>query len=328
MPIRRIDLNLFRVFEAIMRHGSVTGASRELGVTASAVSHALSRLRQALGDELFVAGDSGMEATARAREMAPGISDGLGRLDSAATAKPFEPSEALRTFRVAATDYVAVTILPPFVGRLAAVAPQIDLRVFPFGRMDAVRQLDDGRLDFVLGWFGELPDRMRRATVLVETEAMVVRTGHPLTQGAITKERLFAFPHIVVELTGTEEEGIGGFVDDRGVWRRTWIERLLIETDDDTDGLVGRVAVCVPHYAAVAPMLRVTDMVATLPRSIAQRAVEQGGHVMLDLPYEPLAVTIEIIWHQRADRDGGAQWFVRELADTMRAVAEPPESER
>lgn len=303
-----------------MRHRSLSGASRELGVTPSAVSHALSRLRQALDDELFVPGDSGMEATARAHDMAPGIRGGLGQIELAVNAKPFEPSRTFRTFRIAATDYVAATILPRIVGRLAEVAPQIDLRVFPIGRLDVVSHLDDGRLDFAIGWFRDLPDRMHRATVFSETEAVIVRAGHPLTEGAVTKERLFAFPHIVVELTGTEGEAAGGFTDDRGVWRRTWIERLLIEMGDADDGLVGRVAVSVPHYAAVPPMLRTTDMVATLPRSLALGAVEQGTHAMLELPYDPLEVTIEVIWHERTDRDGGAQWFRRELIDTMLAT--------
>ncbi len=319
--MRRIDLNLFRVFEAVMRHRSVAGAGRELGVTASAVSHALSRLRQALADELFVPGESGMQPTARALELAPVIRDGLGRIDVALVARAFVPSAALRTFRLAATDYVGVTILPRMVSRIARVAPQIDLSVFPFSRMDAIRTLDDGRLDFVVGWFGALPERMRRATIMVEREAVAVRAGHPLTQGKLTRERLFAFPHIVVDLTGTEGQATDGFLDERGVWRRTWIERLLIEMGDGEPGLVGRVAVSVPHYAAVPPVLRVTDLVGTLPRSLALLAVEQGGLVMLDLPYEPLAVPIELVWHQRVEPDAGVQWLITELIDEMKSVA-------
>ncbi len=304
-----------------MQHRSVSGASQELGVTASAVSHALSRLRQALGDELFIPGESGMEPTARALELAPNIRDELERIDGAVSFKPFVPTESLRTFRIAATDYAAVTILPRLVGRLAETAPQIDLRVFPFSRTDVVRHLDDGRIDFVMGWFGDLPDRMRRATIMMEKEAMVVRTGHPLTAGPVTKERLFGFPHIVVELTGTEETAADGFFDDRGVFRRVWIERLLIEGDGD-QGLVGRVAVSVPHYAAVPPMLCATDMVATLPGRLARAAVQQGSLVMLDLPYEPLAVPIEALWHHRTERDAGAQWLLGELISVMQPAVD------
>lgn len=320
VTMQRIDLNLFRVFETVMRHRSVQEASRELGVTASAVSHALSRLRQALGDTLFVAGEDGMQPTARALELAPDIRDGLGRIETAIGAKPFVPSAALRTFRIAAADYVTVTILPHLVARLAEVAPQIDMRVFPFNRPDVARQLDDGRIDLVMGWFGDLPDRTRRATVIVEREAVVVRVGHPLTQEPVTRERLLAFPHVVVELTGTEEATVDGFLDDRGVWRRVWIERLLIDTSADDQGAIGRVAVSVPHYAAVPPLLRVTDMVATLPRSLACLAADQGTCVMLDLPYEPLAVPVEVVWHQRGERDGGLRWLIGELIDAMPAA--------
>ncbi len=318
--MRRIDLNLFRVFEAVLQHRSIKGASQELCVTASAVSHALSRLRQALGDELFVPGETGMEPTARALELAPGIRDGLGQIDVAISAKPFVPSEAVRTIRIAATDYAAITILPHLVARLARVAPQINLRVFPFSRTDVVRHLDESRIDLIVGWFDTLPDRMCRTKVLVEREAMVVRAEHPLTEGAVTTERLFAYPHIVVELTGSEEMIVDGFLDDRGVWRRVWIERMLIDMSDTEKGLVGRVAVSVPHYAAVPPMLRLTDMVATLPLSLARLAVEHGALTMLNLPYEPLAVPIEVVWHRRAEADIGLQWLVSELINALPAM--------
>lgn len=298
-----------------MLHRSVSGAGRELGVTPSAASHALSRLRQALGDELFVPGEAGMEPTARALDLAPGIRGGLALIDEAITVGPFVPAESVRTFRIAATEYGAVQLLAPSAGRLARAAPEIELRILPYGRMDVIQQLDDGRLDLVLGWFGEVPDRMRRRVVVEDREAVVVRPGHPLTEGPVTLERIFAFPFLVVELTGTEEQAVEGFLDDRGVWRRVWIDRLLIETGNGREDLVGHVAVSVPYYAAVPPMLAATDMVATLPLSLARRAAEEGRLAVLDLPYEPLAVQVEAVWHQRADRDAGLQWLIAELAE-------------
>ncbi|CAO3402400.1 Transcriptional regulator, LysR family [Azospirillum palustre] len=317
VPIRRLDLNLLRVFEAVMQHRSVIGASRELRITPSAVSHALARLRQSLEDDLFVHGTSGMEPTARALQLSSGIADGLGRIADAMSTKAFIPSEAVRTFRIAATDYAAVIVLPRIVARIAPLAPQIDLRVFPVNRMDVVRQLDDGRVDFVIGWFADLPDRMRRTTLLQESEAVVVRRGHPLAAGPVTRDRLFEFPHVVVELTGSEEGATDGFIDDRGVSRRVWVERLILEAADSDRGLTGRVAVSVPHYAAVPPLLQVSDMVATLPRLLALRAVEQSGLAILDLPYEPQRVNLDMILHQRAERDPGACWLIRQIAAAM-----------
>jgi len=316
LTIRRIDLNLFKVFDAVLKHRSVSAAARELAVTPSAVSHALARLRRALDDELFVAGDDGMAPTARALALAPGIRQGLGQFANAVESQPFVPAQSERAFRIAVSDYAAIFILPPLVARMVQEAPRAELRIFPISRLDVVRQLDEGRLDLAIGWFGEAPPRIDRTTIMEEREAIVVRPGHPLAQGPVTRAGLFAFSHVVVELTGTEEMALDGFLDERGVARRVWIERLLIERTDDDSGLIGRVAVSVPHYAAVAPILLASDLVATLPRRLAERAAALEGLVVLDLPYEPLAVPIEAIWHQRTERDTGLRW----LLDAVKAA--------
>jgi DNA-binding transcriptional LysR family regulator len=327
VTIEKLDLNLFKVFQAVLRHRSVSAASRELNVTSSAVSHALARLRQAIGDELFVSGESGMEPTPRARELAPGVSDGLERITRAISAQPFKASETHRTFRIAATDNFAITMLPRLVERMTSVSPQINLSIFPTTRLDVIRALDEGQIDFVVGWFRDLPERMRRATVAVEHETVVVRAGHPLTTGPVTRERLLAFPHIVVETTGGEAEPVDGYVDDRGAFRRVWIERLLMETEGTDRGLLGRVAISVPYHGAVAPLLLVSDMVATLPRRLANAAAAESRLVLLDLPYEPLAVSLEAVWHQRSDRDQGIRWLISLLQDALKpddAEFQPP----
>jgi DNA-binding transcriptional LysR family regulator len=188
MHIRMVDLNLFRVFDALMLHRSVREASQLLSVSPSAVSHALNRLRETIGDQLFIPGESGMEPTRRALELAVSVREGLESFALALTAKPFVPKEAVRTFRIAASDNTSVIILPLLVNRLVKSAPQVDLRVFPLNRLDVVRQLKRGEIDLVIGWFGELPDGMVRATLFREEEAIVVRAGHPLTQEKVTKD--------------------------------------------------------------------------------------------------------------------------------------------
>src|SRR6516225_5214675 len=163
--IRMVDLNLFRVFDAMMLHRSVRDASQILSVTPSAVSHALNRLRQTIGDELFIPSESGMQPTRRALELAAAVRQGLEMFESALKAKPFVPAEAVRTFRIAASDNTSVVVLPTLVKRLAKSAPHVDLRVFPLNRLDVVRQLERGQVDLVIGWFGELPAGLRRATL-------------------------------------------------------------------------------------------------------------------------------------------------------------------
>jgi DNA-binding transcriptional LysR family regulator len=189
--------------------------------------------------------------------------------------------------------------------------------VFPLNRLDVVRQLESGHVDLVIGWFGELPGGMRRKTLFREEETIVVRAGHPLTQDKVTKESLFEFSHVVVELTGTEEPAADGFMHHKGVARRVWIERALLEFQDEKIDLVGRAAVCVPHFAAVPPLLQATDMLATLPRRLALWAVAHFPLVLLDLPYAPKTVDVEMVWEQSADRDKGLQWLIDELAASM-----------
>jgi len=315
--LRMVDLNLFRVFDAMMLHRSVRKASQVLSVTPSAVSHALNRLRQTIDDELFIAGEFGMQPTRRALELAAAVREGLENFELALTAKPFVPAAAVRTFRIAASDNTSVVILPPLVKRLAKSAPHVDLRVFPLNRLDVVSELEKGEVDLVIGWFGELPGSMRRATLYQEEEAIVVRAGHPLTQGKVTIENMFEFSHVVVELTGTEEHTADGFMYDKGFAHRVWIERALLEFQDKKIDLVGRVAVCVPHFAVVPPLLQATDMLATLPRRLALWTVAHFPLVLLDLPYTPKTVDVEMVCDQRADRDKGLQWLIDELVASM-----------
>src|SRR5580704_19658456 len=155
--LRMIDLNLFRVFDAMMLHRSVRKASQTLSVTPSAVSHALSRLRQSIGDELFISTESGMQPTRRALELASAVREGLEKLAAALAGKESVPAEAARTFRIGATDYACMVILPSLVKKLAESAPTVDLQVFPANHLDLVQQLEKGRADLVIGSFSQLP---------------------------------------------------------------------------------------------------------------------------------------------------------------------------
>ena len=312
--MRDFDLNLLRVFDCVMHHRSVSAAGRRLGITASAVSHALARLRRALNDDLFVPSETGMEPTPHARQLHPTISGALIQIGEILSAAAFDPSTTVRTFRIGASDYAGSVIVPRMVARLAEVAPQVDIGVFPENRIDAERHLDDGRVALAIGWFGDVPGHMRRMTILTEQEALVVRAGHPLTEAPPTIARLLSFPHVVVELIGGQETLSNGFFVDRGVERRVWIERIIAENGETFGGALPRVAVTVPHYAAVPPIIEQTDFVATLPLRLALRAAEHGRLVVLDLPYEPMKVRVEALWHQRADRDPGLRWLVGQIA--------------
>jgi len=325
LSLRQVDLNLFRVFEAVLQHRSIIGASRELHLTPSAVSHALGRLRTVLSDKLFIASENGMEPTARALELAPHVRGGLQQIDAALNPRAFDPGTTRRAFRIAASDYGTATVLPHLAAQLEQLAPGVGLHVLPIGRRDTVRQLEDGRIDLAIGWFGELAGALSRRVVWTDNESIVARIGHPLGRGKPTREQLREYPQVVVEPGGGEPSGGEGFTDDRGVTRRVRAGRALREAGDVGAGHphAGRAAVCVPHYASVIPVVQASDMLATLPASLARPAAERGELLMLELPYQPQTASLEAVWHQRSDTDAGLSWLIETMLDTMHAQQEP-----
>jgi DNA-binding transcriptional LysR family regulator len=315
--LRMMDLNLFPVFDAMMLHRSVRKASQMLSVTPSAVSHALRRLRQSIGDELFISTESGMQPTQRALELAAAVRGGLEKLELALTRKESVVAEVPRTFRIGATDYPYMVVLPSLVKRLAKSAPSVDLRVFPSNHIDLVQILEKGRADLVIGSFTELPPGIRRTRLLREDEVIAVRTGHPLTRGRMTQERLLEFPHVVVEPAGTMESATDGFPDEERNGKRVSVESALCEFQCGRIGSARRATVCLPNFAAAVPFLQLSDMVAMLPRRSALWAAAHAPLALLDPPHTSIAVEIEMLWVEGADQDEGLQWLLNELADSI-----------
>ena len=324
MSADRSDLNLFRVFDAVMRHRNLVAAGRELGISASAVSHALTRLRTSLGDDLFVAGARGMAPTARAVEVASKIAGALAGFDDVLAGKIFDPATTDRTFKIAASDYNADILLPSLLKQLLPQAPSIRLRISPVARGDLVEQLDEGRLDAVISWFGQTPERIRRKKLYVDREAIVVRQGHPLQLSTPSKAMLLSFPHLVVELSGGSETLADGFSDERGVQRRAWIERLVLESklQEKAEAMT---KVTVPAYNLVPSLLRCTDLGATLPFRFARQLGAEAGLVLLDLPYPPMNVQVEVAWHERSDRDSALQWLLELFITSANGLGALPE---
>lgn len=314
MAIRSIDLNLFRIFQSLLKHRSVVASARELGVTPSAVSHALTRLRRAVGNDLFVAGATGMEPTPFALRIAPSVEAGVGFLTSVSENGGFDPLTTTRTFTIGASEYTTTRFIAPLVRALAHEAPLATLRVVPAGRLDLIRSLDEGRSDLVLGWFGDMAPRLHRRRIATEHEALLVRSGHPLAaEPQLSTQAILEYPFLVVELTGSEEKALNGFVEERQAQRRTWIECLLVDTERQEGGVVGRVAATVPYYGSVGPILLGTDMVATMPRTMAERLQAQDELVVLKLPYAPAEIAVEAVWHQRNRDDQGLRWLLDRL---------------
>jgi DNA-binding transcriptional LysR family regulator len=311
VQLRNFDLNLLVVFDVIMKERSIAGASERLRLSQSAVSHALSRLRKLVGDELFIRESDGMRPTVRAIELGVPVQCALSELEIALTAQDFVPERTVRTFHVAASDYSCTLFIPRLVERLAA-APKIDIYVVPANRLDVIQQLDDGRIDVAIAWFAVVPERFGRAKLLSETNVFVVRAGHPLASGKVTAARALSYPHVIVDYVGNAENLIDGFLPERGALRRVRMERAVINAPPGP-WRQGRVALKVPNYCNVPAIVARTEMVASVPRRIAAELLSKHDLVVLESPFDTEPVAVEAIWHRRTEADPGITWLRRQV---------------
>ncbi len=282
---RNLDLNLLRVFVALLEEESATRAGARLGLTQSAVSHALGRLRGSLGDELFLRGPTGLRATPRAAEMGPAIRAALKLLESAVSAPRFDPATAQRTFHISASAYACSVLMPGVVQRLLSEAPGVKLRMRgPDASL--VDDLDRGRLDMVIGGFDYVAARFAYAPLFMETGVWVIRADHPAVKGELDDAVLARLPRLIVASGDAAMEGaarMGG--RDLGL-------RTITSWGDDYD--LGGVSlrdfqgpVTVPDAYSALIIVGETDMAALLPRRLAMLAQQRGRLVLIEPSREP-----------------------------------------
>jgi DNA-binding transcriptional LysR family regulator len=288
-----IDLNLLATLDVLLAEESVTVAARRLGLSQSAVSRSLMRLRELFADELFVRTGQGMRPTRRALELAAPLRRALGELGGLLEPRErFDPLTAERVFQIAALDYSQLTLIGPWTARLAERAPGIDVVVRQLS-VHSKRDLEAGALDLYVA------PRTRTVAGVIWTAlheddyTCVVWSEHPVRR--LTLPRYVQLDHVLV----APGERPGGIVD-----------RALAER-----GLARRVSVRVPTFLSVPYLLLGTQRIATLPRRIAERFVEHHALRMLDAPIELPPVVLHLGWHELHRSDPGHAWLREQLID-------------
>ncbi len=312
--LNSLDLNLLRVFEALFEEGSVTRAAQRLALTQSAVSHALNRLRYTLGDELFVRAPDGMRPTPHAAEIAPGVLRGLRQLQGALAPVAFDPATTARRFTIEANSYVCEVMLPEVITRLRIEAPLTELRIRNAG--NPVESLDAGRADVAIGGFARIPEHCDRARLFDERMVWVLRTDHPMADQPLTMDGLCALPHIIIALT-EDANVVDGSVIESGLERRVIWDDGSVQRALAAQGKARNVALTVPDSHSALSIVSRTDMVAFVPRRLAQ-AYARFGLKLLDSPYPTPGAEIFLLW--RKDQDSAALAWLRALLITSAAA--------
>jgi DNA-binding transcriptional LysR family regulator len=318
--LRGVDLNLLRALDALLTTRHVTRAAAAVGVSQSAMSHSLAKLRALLGDPLLVRGrGQGSERehdgsvrtvslvpTDRARAIQPRLRDALAELGAILEAPVFDPATAVRRFRVASADYIEIILLRELHARLSVEAPGVDLRFFDGGTR-FVEGLAEGRYDVAVAPLPREHDvaGIQARRLVDESFVCVVRRGHPLTRGKLTAERFARATHALIAPAGGE----GSFAD-------TALARL---------GLSRRVAVSVPHFLAAPHLVAGSDLVLTLAARVAAAFADSFGLALLDLPPELKMpdFTLSLLWHERRASDPAHAWFRRLFAEVAAAIPRP-----
>lgn len=304
---RNLDLNLLRVFDALLEEESATRAGSKLGLTQSAISHALGRLRLSLGDDLFVRGPSGLQATPRAVEMGGSVRAALKLMETAVTAPRFDPRIDERVFHVSASAYFCWVLMPGVVKRLQAEAPHVKLRIRS-GEGPLAEDLDRGRLDMVIGGFESVAPRFVHTPLFSETGVWVVRADHPVTQGAMTLEEVAKLSCLVIGGPHKNDEALGGTARRELGLRRmsSWSNDYALNATSGLDG-----PITMPDVFSAMMVVGETDMAALLPRRLATLASQRKRLVMIEPTRHPEPAVFGAVIRGGESEAGPVAWLLR-----------------
>jgi len=286
--LRRLDLTLLLVFLGLVRHRKALDVAAELGLTQSAISQSLRRLRDIFGDPLFLRRPHGMEPTAMALALEAPVAAAVDALRGAlGVARTFDPATATGLVRVAAFDAEQAVLIPPLAAKLRNLAPGLTLSVLPLGRGAAMDALEGGRADLVLGYVWDTPDVISGEPVYTESFLVAGRPGILPQAPRIDLDAYCAADHVLISPGGD----LRGVVDDQ------------LQAMDRGRRVILGLPAFLPALAAVAAF----DALVTLPARVARAFAPGFGLVTADPPIPVRTFPVSVFWHRRNDADPGTR---------------------
>ena len=298
--LRNFDLNLLVIFRAIMNRGSIAGAAEEIGLSPSAVSHALARLRVMLNDELFFRTADGVRPTERARELNSDIERGLGFISTAISLQhQFVPADAERVFTMQVADYVSGFLLPRLAERLQVEAPGVSIDILPFSitpesvwdRVDMQVRLTPGRLQ---------PEMVRSQRLLADEIVVLMRRDHPRAGEPMTAELYADLPHVKLSQSATGTTVIDDALAARGLKRH--------------------MAMTVASWFEIPDIVANSDLIAIAPRRLFSLDPRLNNLQAAPLPLQEVVFSFDLCWDLRTEREPGQKWLRQVVSDVFKDV--------
>jgi len=302
IDLRRADLNLLVVFEALLAERHVGRAAIRLALTQSATSHALGRLRNLFKDPLFVRHPKGVEPTAHALALAPAVADILNRVQSLVASPTFNPNVSCN-FTIATIDLTLPTIIVPLIEHLRRVAPAINIRIVPLVREYVAAAFDRQEIDIAILNFPNPPKRLVRFPVLKDRYVGIARRNHPLLKRKSLTPKAYAdLPHLLFSPRG----------DPKGI-----VDQPLAQLG----GLTRRVVMTIPHVSAVPSIVASTDLVAVIAERLARLYARQHGLVLFELPIKLPDFTISVLTSIARKSDPALKWLQQQIVEVCKSNA-------
>jgi DNA-binding transcriptional LysR family regulator len=307
LNFRTLDLNLLRILDSVLTERSLTRAAQQLAMTQPAVSNAMKRLRDALGDELVQRSGFGIEPTPRALALWPAVRSALQTLEHSLSPGEFDAAQSEATFVLAMADATAAELMPSLVETIEREAPRVSMRVLPLTTRDPRRLLNDQQIDLAVGHFpAVLADITAQAQAgkgiagqaasfahdrLYDGEYVcVMRKGHPLAKKkSLNLDQYCEAHHLLVSFSGRPF----GFVDEA-------LASLSRQR---------RIVLTVNQFFTAGRVVARSDLLAVLPRHFVRVADSAGDLVIRDLPFQMPMVHVDSLWHRRSTEQSAHRWL-------------------
>lgn len=310
MRFLNLDLNLLRVFDAVMTEQNLTRAAGRLAMSQPAVSNALRRLREALGDDLLIRTAHGVKPTPRADSLWPAVRRALTDLEEAITPEDsFDISRAQNTFRLAMADATAAMWLPALVRSIEKEAPGLTIRMVPLTTREPRPMLLRGDIDMAVGFFPGVATQLaggqtasvspiRHVQLYTGRYVCVMRKDHPLAKEPLTVDGYCAANHLLVSFSGRAQ----GLVDEA-------LAQL---------GRERRILLTVNQFFTAGRVVTTSDLITVLPRHLVASTGTTGALITKELPFDMPNVHVDMLWHERDTRSPAHKWLRAHLSGTTR----------
>lgn len=291
------DLKLMRTFLVLVQESSVSRAAAKLNLSQPTLSHALSQLRELFDDPLLVRTGGRMAPTARCLELADEVRELLARFDRLTSwVGPFDPASARLKMTIMAPEFATDVLAPSFIDEVRRRSPLTEIEFITTDPIEALSLLEQGAIDFRLGWWPQPAPALRRKLLWTDSMCCILRKGHPLLGGALTKEAYLDAVHVRVRRPGRS---------------------YSMASIDDAASQLGEklhVGAWVQNAHTLASVVAETDMVGTLSRRLAKRLAHQSN-VQRDLPLDVPKLKVALYWHERTHSSAAHRWLRTLLFD-------------